>query len=398
MPSKNTILHSLLLLVCVSAAFGLAQEQLGPDSRIGHPTTEQLDWPAGIVELPRHTSRVYSMWCNGNEDFYFNATPQQVNELIALYAAAHLRNHELSINAGHANVTSFDQKQIDCNVRLNILSGIGRHFAHEKNPTGTHEPTLTLYAGSDAVWIDSLTIPDNLIIHSDIDGIPLKSKQAKPKRTEWHGRIQYEDFPKPEDFLREVRAVLMLWPENDETGFHVAAVGREGCFSLALSKQEHADLLAGKSRLTVTIGNHLTQPQKDDTLFPPAALGPKDTVTPVIVARPNLYYYGQILFEDGTPAVLDPAPWAGAEINVDFPFAGSASLDKQGCFKVFLNDNQLEALKQQKARKNIYIPSYTRKNTATAKYIFPVTALTQDPAAPGIIKIPRPEIPDKEKP
>ncbi len=75
----------LIAAAFCNAAFGLATEEFGPDSQIGHPTTEQPGWAAGIVELPGHPSRVYSMWCNGGENFYFKASPDQINELVALF-------------------------------------------------------------------------------------------------------------------------------------------------------------------------------------------------------------------------------------------------------------------------------------------------------------------------
>jgi len=44
------------------------------------------DWPKGIVNLPRHPSKVYSSWVNGNEWFYFKATAQDANELLTLFS------------------------------------------------------------------------------------------------------------------------------------------------------------------------------------------------------------------------------------------------------------------------------------------------------------------------
>jgi len=63
------ILLWYMLLGTCSQSYGMASEQIGPDSL--HPTVAQQDWPKGIVGIPRHESRVYSIWVNGNENFYF---------------------------------------------------------------------------------------------------------------------------------------------------------------------------------------------------------------------------------------------------------------------------------------------------------------------------------------
>ena len=65
----------LAMLSCARGSYGLAMGQVGPDSVQGHPTTAQPGWPVGIVELPRHESRVYSFWVNGNENFCSKPVP-----------------------------------------------------------------------------------------------------------------------------------------------------------------------------------------------------------------------------------------------------------------------------------------------------------------------------------
>jgi len=70
-------------------------EQFGLDSVQGHPTGAQPDWPAGIVDLVRRESRVYSIWVNGNENFYFNASLDEINALIRLFSQTRMRDHEI---------------------------------------------------------------------------------------------------------------------------------------------------------------------------------------------------------------------------------------------------------------------------------------------------------------
>ena len=44
------------------SGYGLATEQIGPDKDQRHPTFEQPGEPAGMIEILRHDSRVYSIW------------------------------------------------------------------------------------------------------------------------------------------------------------------------------------------------------------------------------------------------------------------------------------------------------------------------------------------------
>ncbi len=84
---------ALILLSCAQSGHGMGEEEIGPDKDRGHLTVEQPGWPAGMVEILRHDSRVYSIWVNGNENFYFQATPDGIGELVKLYSQTRLRDH-----------------------------------------------------------------------------------------------------------------------------------------------------------------------------------------------------------------------------------------------------------------------------------------------------------------
>lgn len=384
---------TLPVILCMSCfygmVFGMATEDFGNDSQIGHPTTEQSDWPTGIVEVPRHASRVYSYWCNGGEYFYFKATPKQVSELITLFSLARTRDHVIHIKTKKPKVQSFKKINIDYNASLNITAGIVRSHFREKNPDKTFDPVLTIYVDAGATWIRYIMIPENIILDSDIDGLIFKGKQTIPKRKAYFGQLQFKDSPHPEDFIRNLRAEITLWEKDNPKCFKLTNAGRDGYFSVALSDKELSDIKSGKSNLRVTLGNWLTKAGKSDLIFPPKMLGPKDKIKPFIVDRPQ-FYYGRILFEDGTPPKLDPLPWPGAEIKVSFSYAGSATIDEKGFFKVFFTDEQYKKVLAKKEGMNIYIPSYIRKNTSTARHAFPISVLTKDKNKPGVVKIPRP--------
>ncbi len=85
-------LTCLFVLSASGTVYGLATEQIGPD-KPDRPTVSQPGWAKGIVDIPKHPSRVYSIWVNGNENFYFKATPDEINGLMELFSKARMRDH-----------------------------------------------------------------------------------------------------------------------------------------------------------------------------------------------------------------------------------------------------------------------------------------------------------------
>ena len=380
----------LFLLGVCETGYGLATEEIGPDSVIGHPTAPQTEWPEGIVMLPRHPSRVYSIWVNGNEDFYFEATPEQVDELLTLFSKARMRDHEVRIVRYEKPAQMLmKQDSIEYNASLQILSGIALSVSRREATGDTCEPRLTIYARDDVSWINQLKLLDNIILHSNVEGVTLKSNESKPKRLPWYGKVQFTGVIPSADSLHLLTQIT-LWENNDLPGFKVAHADREGFFNVALSDVELKELRKGRAWLTVTVGNWLTNAKRSDPRFPAGLLAAsKEQMTALSILYPALFY-GRILFEDGSAPILNPEPWPGAQITVDFPYAGIASIDSQGYFGAYFTDEQYEKATRDKGRKNIYIPDYTRKGGATARFVFPVGLLSQDKAAAGVVRIPRP--------
>src|SRR5210317_2203439 len=91
---------TVALLVCTQGSHGMATDRLGPDKDYDRPTHEQPGWPHGMVRILQHDSRVYSIWVNGNENFYFKSTPDEIGELIKLFSETRLRDHVVTIKKG----------------------------------------------------------------------------------------------------------------------------------------------------------------------------------------------------------------------------------------------------------------------------------------------------------
>jgi hypothetical protein len=371
----------------------MAEERIGPDDR-QQPTVRQPGWPAGMVEIPRHDSRVYSLWCNGNEEFYFKATPDQIGQLVKFYCATRLRDHLVIIKKGKGEAKTFSGDKVDYNVSLHFLGGIALFMTQDKAEAETYEPTLTIFVDptADQTFWKKIALPDSVIVKNEAANCPLKGKATKPKRKVWFARVNFDDSKPAADFAHGVSTKVTLWEKNVKTGIQLGEVDNQGSFHAAFSDKEIADLKAGKSWLTLTMGNWLTEARKDHPKLSVEKLTlDKKAAQPVTIAKPE-YYYGRILFEDGSPPILVPAPWPGARISLDFPYAGPPQIDSEGYFKLYLTKEQYENLKTGKVRigKNIYIPNYEAKNSSTARYEFPASKLSRDKKKAGVVRIPFP--------
>jgi hypothetical protein len=219
-------------------------------------------------------------------------------------------------------------------------------------------------------------------------------RRSKPVRHAWHGRVQLSDGGSAVDFQTGVSTRITWWDKTSPEGIPVADVRNDSAFKVVLSDAEMAALREGTSWLTLTTGNYLVAPKPSHPRFPAAALAvDRDQATPHEFSVPNNFYYGRILFEDGTPPVLKPEPWPGAEISVNFPYAGRFRPDAEGYFKVFLEPEQLAALKERRPSMNIYVPLQEQgRGRAIAE--FPPGLLSQDKEKAGVVKFPKPDYMD----
>jgi hypothetical protein len=128
------------MLTFCSRSYGLAEERVGPDSS----AVAQPDWPKGIVELARHPSRVYSIWVNGNEQFYFKAGPDEIKELVEFFSRTRIRDHVIHVEPSTNSVKSLSGSEHEYNVSLHIRGGIARLMAQREGAKEVSDPTLTI--------------------------------------------------------------------------------------------------------------------------------------------------------------------------------------------------------------------------------------------------------------
>lgn len=180
----------LALLWSTGPSFALRHELIGPvDPGRFHA---QPGWPAGLVEILRHKSRVSSFWVNGHEDFFFKATPDEITELINAFSATRLREHLVIIKKGTVEANTLKKGKIDYNGRLEMIDGIVLHHHRSKGEAKTFEPVLTIKVGpaDDLTLLKQIPLPENIILQSSIPAWP-NGKMELEKRKLWHARSRW---------------------------------------------------------------------------------------------------------------------------------------------------------------------------------------------------------------
>jgi hypothetical protein len=380
------------LLLGDFAAYGMATSRTGPDSANRSPTVQQPGWPSGILDILRRDSRVYSFWVNGNENFYFEADNKEINELIRLFSQIHLRDHEVVLKLGKPIVSFLQDQKFGYNVNLHLLGGIAFGATRAAQEPKTLEPTLTIHVAPEkaAALLKSIELQPNIILRNELPDSALKGPKVRPVRKTWHAAVQFDDGTPAVDFNNKVITRVACWQQGNTQPIKLGQVTYKGRFHAAFSDLEMAGLKAGDLWLTTTTGSWSTELKPTHPRLKVESLKLSDQdLDPVKLQRPR-FFHGRLLFDDGSPPHLDPAPWPGAKIGITFPQVGKVTPDKYGFFKVFLSDAQFEQAKENKPRKNIYVPNPKRRNRSTARFAFPVNQLSKSKSEAGVVKIPRP--------
>jgi len=246
---------------------------------------------------------------NGGDDFYFDASPNEVYFLIRLFSEARMRDHELWFKVREEHAKSFEGDEIPYNVHLRVPGGLGTGMYRRAESLSTYEPTLTIFVdpGADEAFWEQVALilaghtvfpdniilhdPDNITLHNDRANIPvtLRGKASKPERKVWSARLQFDEAMPAADYEHGLRTKVTFWEKGIETGIPLGEVSHEGYFHVPLSDQEIADLKAGNTWLTLTVGNWATKAKPDHPRLSVDALAlDVTTAEPTIVNKPGL--------------------------------------------------------------------------------------------------------------
>ncbi len=384
----------IFVLITTQICSALSMEHIGPYT--DNNMVEQPGQTKGITAIIMHESLVYSIDTNGNSKYYFKTSVEEINEIINLFSKVAMRDHIVQVRSDKGMAKSFSGVEIEYNVMLHDVGGLVLFSVREEQREDfPQEPCLSILTGGDNSVIEKLKWPDNIIIENFIPEISLASKIQRPERKYYYGLLEFDDGSPSVDFVMNVNSIVTLWQKDVNDGINIGDINNKGYFTILLSDEELARLKINEMWLTVTIANFLTEAKKTDQKFPFKMLVQDKEKAQVVKVKGLPYYYGRLLFEDGSPAILDRSLWKGAmEIMVDFPYAGSPQIDSEGYFKVYFTPEQYENVKTQKIRNNIIVP--TGPNSGRGMYVFPVTELSLDKSKAGVVKIPRPVPPKQE--
>lgn len=203
----------------------------------------------------------------------------------------------------------------------------------------------------------------------------------------WYGRVLFKDGNPA--IVNGATTQIIKWTKGFPNGQTIATVGNDGYFMAYLSDEVMGQLKTGKKWLTLSVSSrndifHEVQKEK----FPAELLTvDRDKAGTVIIARPKTYY-GQILYENSTPAVPQTPPWKGAGVYASLRYtpgncqAGGGlteylgDVDAQGHFAVLLNTEQLEKIRSGKCIVDIIHPSYEEEYYSYPICRFPPKALS----------------------
>jgi len=223
-----------------------------------------------MIELLRHDSRVYSIWVNGKEDFYFKATSADINELVKLYGQIPLRDHVVIIRQRPEAVKTFDGVQVDYNVTFHYLGGIVLGMMRREDKAETYEPTLTIFVDPQVAekLANAVVLPDTMVVESEVSQWPPQSHATRPQRKLWHAAVNFDNKQPAADFENGLATTVTLWKDGSNAGYDLGYISHDGLFHAAFSADEIAQLKAGTMWLTLTVGKPLTKAAKDDARLP----------------------------------------------------------------------------------------------------------------------------------
>lgn len=177
---------ALLVLVVFtpSRVWALGEEQVGNEPL---SAANYAKWP-GLVEVVNDKARAYYNWVNGNENFYYVGTVEELNAALKNFAKADLKEHEVVLRSDAGTVKSFQgDNQFTFQWHLQIFDGIAAHLLTQDkgDQVWNKHPRLTIHVGQE-IDLAKLEVPKGVKLLSVGDlserarqGIESKDKSVR---------------------------------------------------------------------------------------------------------------------------------------------------------------------------------------------------------------------------
>jgi hypothetical protein len=160
---KNAIpfLTLALLALCPSGSvWALRGEGFG---NAAFNEANYREWP-GIMPLVNHPSRVYHVWVNENEQFYYQGDTAAFNDALRKFAASKAEVHELLLRPAPCVVHSFNRvRTIPYNWNLHVVGGIVGVLPtlDRGSKVWSKSPTMTVCVG-EGIDLGKIEIPNGV--------------------------------------------------------------------------------------------------------------------------------------------------------------------------------------------------------------------------------------------
>jgi hypothetical protein len=147
-----------VLLACVFAPAVLA---LAMETHGNAPMHEAnyMAWK-GIMPVINDKARIYSVWCNGQEQFYYKGGVKELNAALANFAKVEAKHHVVTLRAGPGTVKPFTGAAMSYDWSMQVLGGIAGGMAKNdpKDVVWQRWPVLTIQVTKD-IDLSKLRVP-----------------------------------------------------------------------------------------------------------------------------------------------------------------------------------------------------------------------------------------------
>jgi hypothetical protein len=160
---KTLVPIVVLLVVSLQAgrAWALGEETFGNEPL---SDANYTDWP-GVMPVINTESRVYRIWVNGNEHFYYRGEMAAINDALKQFAALKFDVREVVLRPGSGEAQTFQGNKVPFDWELHLVGGIARSMTtlDKGDLIWRKSPVLSIYV-NDASELDKLKIPDGITL------------------------------------------------------------------------------------------------------------------------------------------------------------------------------------------------------------------------------------------